>query len=44
MLVENDEAGLKLMKEVEDLWLVWNSDYRLAFDDRQKQALETSKQ
>lgn len=44
MLVENDEVGLSLMKEVEQLWLVWNSGYRLCFDDKQKQALELSKQ
>jgi hypothetical protein len=31
MLVENDEVGMNLMKEFEQLWAFWNSDYNTNF-------------
>lgn len=44
MLVENDDVSMKLMKELETLWIFWNSEYNTNFRSERIRELVAGRQ
>lgn len=44
MLVENDEVSMELMRELEKLWLFWNSEYNTNFRSKRVRELVANRQ